>query len=128
MNPFAKLTLREAEITELIAWGATKKDIANRLYISTRTVENHVRSIYEKTGCRKSNELSAWWFCKRFHISFSLSPLARKIAACALLCVYLFSLYAVRGEYLRLSSRNPASRIVMARRRQITDQPTYFVA
>lgn len=29
-----KLTKRESEIAELFAWGATKKDIANRLYIS----------------------------------------------------------------------------------------------
>ena len=28
-----KLTKRESEIAELFAWGATKKDIANRLYI-----------------------------------------------------------------------------------------------
>ena len=32
-----KLTKRESEIAELFAWGATKKDIANRLYISERT-------------------------------------------------------------------------------------------
>ncbi len=79
-----KLTKCEAEIAELFAWGAGKKDIANRLFISERTVENHARKIYEKTGCSKVNELSAWWFCTKFHISFDLSPLKRKVIATTL--------------------------------------------
>ena len=80
-----KLTKRESEIAELFAWGASKKDIANRLFISERTVENHARNIYVKIGCQKVNELSAWWFCTKFHISFDLSPIKRKfIALCFL--------------------------------------------
>ena len=75
------LTKRESEIAELFAWGASKKEIAERLFISERTVENHARKIYEKTGVSKVNELSAWWFCTKFHISFDLSPLKRKIIA-----------------------------------------------
>lgn len=69
-----ELTRRESEIAELFAWGASKKEIAEHLFISERTVENHARNIYEKTGCAKVNELSAWWFCVNFNISFSLSP------------------------------------------------------
>lgn len=75
----AELTKRESEIAELFAWGASKKDIANRLFISERTVENHARNIYAKIGCQKVNELSAWWFCTRFHIPFELSPMTKKI-------------------------------------------------
>ena len=45
-----KLTKRESEIAELFAWGASKKDIANRLFISERTVENHARNIFIKTA------------------------------------------------------------------------------
>lgn len=89
MNATATLTKRESEIAELIAWGATKKDVANKLFISERTVENHSRSIYEKAGVTKSNELSAWWFCTRFHISFNLSPLKRSLAAFALLMILI---------------------------------------
>ena len=79
------LTKRESEIAELFAWGASKKEIAERLFISERTVENHARKIYEKTGVSKVNELSAWWFCTKFHISFDLSPLKHKIIATMLL-------------------------------------------
>ena len=79
------LTKRESEIAELFAWGASKKEIAERLFISERTVENHARKIYEKTGVSKVNELSAWWFCTKFNISFDLSPLKRKIIATMLL-------------------------------------------
>ena len=71
-------TPREREIAELIAWGATKKEIASHLFIAEHTVVTHARSIYEKTGCRKANELSAWWFCYRFRIPMTLSPLVRK--------------------------------------------------
>lgn len=83
------LTKREAEVAELFAWGATKKDVANHLFISERTVENHARNIYEKTGVSKINELSAWWFCTNFGISFDLSPLKRKSIALALLALLL---------------------------------------
>jgi len=73
------LTKREAEIAELLAWGACKKEASNMLFLSVRTVENHARNIYEKIGCRAVNELSAWWFCATYNISFDLSPLKRKV-------------------------------------------------
>lgn len=74
MNPNATLTKREAEIAELFAWGASKKEVAAKLYVSPRTVENHARSIYEKAEVHSVNQLSAWWFCKKFSIPFDLSP------------------------------------------------------
>ena len=89
MNPRAELTKRESEIAELVAWGGSKKEIANRLFLSERTVENHIKNIYAKVECGKSNELSAWWFCTRFNISFDLSPLKRSIAGFILLMILL---------------------------------------
>jgi DNA-binding NarL/FixJ family response regulator len=42
------LTPREAEVLRLVATGRTDAQIAAQLYISTRTVHAHVRSIYGK--------------------------------------------------------------------------------
>lgn len=84
MKEAATLSKRETEIAKLIAWGASKKEIANRLSISERTVENHARMIYSKVGVSKSNELSAWWFCKQYNISKSESPISNNVNAATL--------------------------------------------
>ena len=86
----AKLTRRQAEITELVAWGSTQKDVANMLGICANTVDNHLQEIYIRTGVSKMNELAAWWFCTQFNISFNLSPLARRSIATLLFCLFCF--------------------------------------
>lgn len=101
MNLNAQLTKREAQIAEMIAWGAAKKEIANALFISERTTENHTRNIYEKTGVGKSNELSAWWFCSRFKISLDLSPMNRKVGSLILLAIFTISLCNLNINYIR---------------------------
>lgn len=117
MMDVADLTKRESEIAELFAWGASKKDVANRLFISERTVENHARNIYAKVGCQKINELCAWWFCTRFHISFDLSPLKRKVIAGVSLILMMPQVFANEHSDLyraRVSTRT--TRIIRARR------------
>jgi DNA-binding NarL/FixJ family response regulator len=42
------LTPREIEVLHLVAEGLTDAQIAERLYIGARTVNHHVRSIYDK--------------------------------------------------------------------------------
>ena len=44
------LTQREVEVLGLIAEGLTNSQIAERLVLSSRTVQAHVRSIYSKLG------------------------------------------------------------------------------
>lgn len=112
------LTRRETEVAELIAWGLSKKDVANHLFLSQRTVENHARNIYQKTGCGKVNELSAWWFCTRFNISFELSPLRRKVIAGIILLMLLPQIAFHPGDIL---IRPPAARTARNSRRQETD-------
>jgi DNA-binding CsgD family transcriptional regulator len=51
------ITRREEEIIPLVCEGASSKDIAETLYISSRTVENHVQNIYRKCGIRRRLEL-----------------------------------------------------------------------
>ena len=43
---------RELEVLQLICQEYTSKEIANKLFISSRTVEGHRRSLQEKTGAR----------------------------------------------------------------------------
>ena len=88
MNAEAKLTRRESQVAILIAWGTCRKTVADRLFISVHTVENHVRNLFEKTECRSVNEFSAWYFCTHFNISMELSPL-KNIVAAILLTIYL---------------------------------------
>lgn len=118
------LTKRESEIAELLAWGASKKDVANRLFISERTVENHTRNIYDKIGFSRINELSAWWFCTTFHISFDLSPFKRKVIATMLLCIMIPQFIDFDNVAIR-TRRNPrAVRIARARRKSESDPTT----
>ncbi|GLZ40827.1 LuxR C-terminal-related transcriptional regulator [Actinokineospora sp. NBRC 105648] len=52
------LTRREREIALLIRAGMKRKEIADRLDISTRTVDVHLTRIYRKTGVRSQVELA----------------------------------------------------------------------
>lgn len=127
MMKFAILTKREAEIAELLAWGATKKDVANTLFVSERTVENHTRNIYEKTGVTKINELSAWWFCTNFHISFDLSPLTRRAIATCLLVLVVFQMTFNSDAIIRAQrTQARTTRVRSARRKNESDNATFM--
>ncbi|MFE6174479.1 LuxR C-terminal-related transcriptional regulator [Streptomyces sp. NPDC056464] len=53
----ASLTPREQEVAALAAAGMSNRDIAGRLVVSVRTVENHLHRIYHKLGITARNEL-----------------------------------------------------------------------
>jgi predicted ATPase/DNA-binding CsgD family transcriptional regulator len=53
-----RLSPRERELIELVAQGLTDNQIAQRLYISIRTVRSHLDRIRDKTGCRRRAELT----------------------------------------------------------------------
>lgn len=52
------LTAREKEILSLVAAGETDVDIAERLFISVRTVRSHLDRIRDKTGRRRRADLT----------------------------------------------------------------------
>ncbi|MDR0509655.1 MAG: response regulator transcription factor [Rikenellaceae bacterium] len=54
------LSVRETEILSHICLGESNHEIANRLFISKRTVDKHRANILEKTGCRNTATLVAW--------------------------------------------------------------------
>ncbi len=52
------LTRRELEVVRLVAAGRTNREIASELFLSTRTVDMHVRNILAKLDCRSRVEAS----------------------------------------------------------------------
>jgi DNA-binding CsgD family transcriptional regulator len=46
----AGLSEREAEVLKLVARGLTNAQVAKVLFISHRTVERHLNSVYSKLG------------------------------------------------------------------------------
>jgi DNA-binding NarL/FixJ family response regulator len=50
------LTERELQVLRLAAQGLTNYDIAQRLYISVRTVESHLTNLYGKLGVGSRTE------------------------------------------------------------------------
>lgn len=51
------LTVRERQVAELAADGVRSRDIADRLFLSPRTVENHLQRVYQKLGVTGRMEL-----------------------------------------------------------------------
>jgi DNA-binding NarL/FixJ family response regulator len=56
----AAISDRECEVLAAIASGASNSEIAERLSISTRTVERHARNIYTKLGVHNRVEAANW--------------------------------------------------------------------
>lgn len=64
MKLHALLSKRETQVAELLAWGASKKEVASKLFVSTRTVENTARNIYAKLGIQKATECAYGGFAQ----------------------------------------------------------------
>ena len=54
------LTVREREVTTLVAQGLTNRQIAERLVISERTADAHVRNILAKLDFTSRAEVGVW--------------------------------------------------------------------
>jgi two-component system, NarL family, response regulator NreC len=57
LDPHETLTARECEVLQLAAEGNTDAEIAARLHISQRTVENHRADVMRKLGLKDQSEL-----------------------------------------------------------------------
>lgn len=53
------LTLREVDVLDLITLGRTNAEIAERLFISSKTVDHHVSSILAKLGVSRRGAAAA---------------------------------------------------------------------
>jgi DNA-binding CsgD family transcriptional regulator len=62
-----ELTPRELDVTRALARGLTTTEIAGELYLSRYTVQDHLKSVYEKTGVSSRGELVAKMFADHYH-------------------------------------------------------------
>jgi DNA-binding NarL/FixJ family response regulator len=54
------LTRREIEVLHLLSHGMSNRDIAQKLFVSVRTVEAHLRSLYGKLDVSSRTEAALW--------------------------------------------------------------------
>ena len=52
------LTAQQAQIVRMVVQGATNREVAAALFLSTRTVDHHMRNIFAKLGIRSRMELA----------------------------------------------------------------------
>jgi DNA-binding NarL/FixJ family response regulator len=55
-DPLAELTEREREVLALVAEGMSNRALADRLFVTERTVEAHIKQIFLKLGLSESPE------------------------------------------------------------------------
>ena len=53
-----RLTRREREVAAMAAAGASSREIAAKLVLSVRTVDNHLQNVYSKLGVTSRDELA----------------------------------------------------------------------
>ncbi len=59
-GPVSRLTRRERDVAELLGCGHSNRGIAQRLFVSERTVDNHVHHILNKLGFDSRVQIATW--------------------------------------------------------------------
>jgi DNA-binding CsgD family transcriptional regulator len=60
VDGLTKLTEREIEVLRMVSQGLTDAEAASNLYISPRTVSQHMRSVYNKLGVSSRTAATRW--------------------------------------------------------------------
>jgi DNA-binding NarL/FixJ family response regulator len=61
----AELTPSEERVAALVAEGRTNREVANELFVTPRTVEGTLSSVYAKLGVRSRTQLARYWASRR---------------------------------------------------------------
>ena len=59
-GPLPGLTAQESQVALAVGRGASNREVAASLYLSVKTIERHLTSIYTKLGLRSRSELLVW--------------------------------------------------------------------
>ncbi len=54
------LSNREAEVAELVSKGLSNKEVANKLFVTEKTVKFHLTNIYKKMSVKSRAQLIVW--------------------------------------------------------------------
>lgn len=90
------LTNREMEIADLMAWGCSVDEAADKLRISPFTVKNTLRKIYNKLGFNKVNELCAYVFCQKYGVDATcdrVGNVKKAVMSIAMLSLFIFHVF-----------------------------------
>lgn len=100
------LSKREREVINLVVLGYSAREIAERLNVIYQCVANHLQSIYDKTGCKRTlHALVTWYFTQNFGITLNISEMTRRVGAVILLCLFSVEVFNMDVECRRLRTR-----------------------
>jgi len=97
------ITKREYQITELIAWGASDKEVAQELEISFYTVRTHRKNILNKLGLYNSADLTRWFFQHKTKQCLGLNP--RQVIHIAIIFLSLIIYSEITAQFDMIRTR-----------------------
>lgn len=102
-----RLSNREIQVAELIAWGASDKEVAEELYISVLTAHTHRSNILRKLNAHNAQDITRWYFQYKHQVFFGFNPRQIRHIAWVLL-ILIISMEVYDMDALRVRRvRNP---------------------